>query len=1308
MSELLTTGQTLSIVHSLRQTLREAARQESALRAEHDKELKEIRRRHGLLKERFRRQEAEAKQQALADFESKESKIRALNLSRKLGIQQAAERALATIRQSADQLRSQQKYENQKILLRASREHDAALQSAKRAQQGFQRNLQEEAERFQRLADRSRGLFRGYASWARLLRRQIGNGAGFLSEDSDELAILRSFRETAGDWETELNQLARSLVVRLFAWVRWWLILAGILGVGGGIFLMPAALETLGISWETLAFATAGGCFGVLILYGIGFVFDRRRAKRIAEKFWRAQSLFSRCQECADRSFQKAVERIKRRFQNVESHLEQAWRSADEKAERRLQSGTEKLDAQRERLLRQHERRFQAALDSHRSSGDIAGDEAASELARAEAEETRLEAEVSAQFRNRMSNLSREWQAKTSKFLRALERSRKAGAEVFLDWKPSAWADWTPAVEGAAAARFAELEVNLDCLAEELPQDAQSVWGKRNPLSVPLAVKMPVGEALLFETDDAKSGAEVVSAMNGILLRLLTSSPAGRIALRIFDPAGLGQNFAGLMHLADYDEQIIHRRIWTQADHLDRCLRELTEHMEKVTQMCLRNEYETLAQYNEAAGSIAEKYHFLVVADFPVGFSEAAFRRFQSIVASGPRCGVFLIVHRDLRQPLPDKALEEDLRSHCQWLRLRGGDCEFDGRRWPGLRLRWDALPNAELAVEILRKVGQASVQGGRVEVPFESVAPKADELWSQRADVGVQVPIGRTGASKWQHLTLGKGTQQHVLIAGKTGSGKSTLFHVIATNLALWFGPDQVEFYLVDFKKGVEFQCYARRRLPHARVVAIESDREFGLSVLERVDEELRRRGELFRQRGAQDLAGYHKAAPGETLPRTLVMIDEFQEYFVEEDKVSQNAAALLDRIIRQGRAFGVHVILGSQTLGGAYTLARTTFAQMAVRIALQCDEADACLIMDENNAAPKWLSRPGEGVYNDSGGAPEGNRPFQTVWLSDAERDCQLKQIRQLADKTHWQGNAPFVFEGNAPADIAENTLLTAALKNNPSKTPNKIRAWLGAPNAIKGPTEAVFELQNGSNLLLLGQNQETTFSLILCSLISLAAHYPAKEAQFWILDSIPDHAPHREWIDRLTTMLPHPVRTLKEANLETIMREADAEKRRRETNENTSPAIFLIVIGLQSFKKLRPQDEFAFPTEADEAQSEKPATVFDRIVREGGKLGIRIIATTDTYNNLQRFLNRKTLAEFEMRILLQMSANDSASLIDSAQANQLGLHRALLCHERKGWQETFRPYALPKIDWLAKTKSLLDQRRQQLKTNQPCASQ
>ena len=78
-------------------------------------------------------------------------------------------------------------------------------------------------------------------------------------------------------------------------------------------------------------------------------------------------------------------------------------------------------------------------------------------------------------------------------------------------------------------------------------------------------------------------------------------------------------------------------------------------------------------------------------------------------------------------------------------------------------------------------------------------------------------MPIGRMGATRLQMLRLGKGVAQHALIAGKTGSGKSTLLHALVTNLAMWYSPDEVEFYLVDFKKGVEFKTYADAR-PAAR----------------------------------------------------------------------------------------------------------------------------------------------------------------------------------------------------------------------------------------------------------------------------------------------------------------------------------------------------------------------------------------------------------------------------------------------------------------------------------------------------------
>ena len=322
--------------------------------------------------------------------------------------------------------------------------------------------------------------------------------------------------------------------------------------------------------------------------------------------------------------------------------------------------------------------------------------------------------------------------------------------------------------------------------------------------------------------------------------------------------------------------------------------------------------------------------------------------------------------------------------------------------------LTLDPPAAAEFATREIQKIGAVARAAKRVEVPFEFIAPPRESWWTRDSRAGIDVPLGKAGATKRQHLTLGQGTSQHVLIAGRTGSGKSTLMHALITNLALCYSPDEIDLYLIDFKKGVEFKIYATFGLPHASVVAIESEREFGISVLQRLDLEMRLRADRFRDAGVQDLSGYRNAAGTPPLARILLVVDEFQEFFVEEDRIAQEAALLLDRLVRQGRAFGVHVLLGSQSLGGAFTLARSTLGQMAVRIALQCSEVDSLLILAENNLAAKWLSRPGEAIYNDANGVPEGNHFFQVVWLSDERREDYLKQIRAMGKERRapWRG--------------------------------------------------------------------------------------------------------------------------------------------------------------------------------------------------------------------------------------------------------------------------------------------------------------
>jgi S-DNA-T family DNA segregation ATPase FtsK/SpoIIIE len=144
------------------------------------------------------------------------------------------------------------------------------------------------------------------------------------------------------------------------------------------------------------------------------------------------------------------------------------------------------------------------------------------------------------------------------------------------------------------------------------------------------------------------------------------------------------------------------------------------------------------------------------------------------------------------------------------------------------------------------------------------------------------------------------------------------------------------------------------------------------------------------------------------------------------------------------------------------------------------------------------------------------------------------------------------------------------------------------------------------------------------------------------------------------------------------------AEEMKRRNDALTAEAPVTFLFIHGLQKFNKLKYEEDFGFAA-GDAAAAPNPAALLNNLLSEGTRLGLHVIATCDTYNNVNRFLSRKAISEFEMRVLFQMSANDSASLIDSPKASGLGLHRALFYNEQEGHLETFRPYALPASEWI-----------------------
>jgi len=902
------------------------------------------------------------------------------------------------------------------------------------------------------------------------------------------------------------------------------------------------------------------------------------------------------------------------------------------------------------------------------------------------------------------SRYEESWRALESRWRDGLSGCKAALDEVNAEvdalgprWDDPAWSDRPFPKSIPPVVRVGEVPVRLAELPRGVPADARLREGVPTDFRFPALLPFPDRANLLIEAPrDGRAAA--VGLLQAAMLRLLTSLPPGQVRFTIVDPVGIGRNFGAFMHLADIDEALVTNQVWTEPRQIEERLADLSAHMEKVTQKYLRNEYATLGEYNAVAGEVAEPYRVLVIADYPAAFDDKAAARLAAIAAGGVSCGVLTLVAVDPERPLPAGASLDDLRPGAASFAWDGSRLAWSDPDFGDFPLTFDTPPPADATNRLIQRAGAASRDARRVEVSFEFIAPPDDGWWTRDSRTGIDIPLGKSGATKRQHLTLGHGTSQHVLIAGRTGSGKSTLMHALITNLALNYSPDEVDLYLIDFKKGVEFKVYATNELPHASVVAIESEREFGVSVLQRLDDEMRVRGERFRDAGVQDLNGYRNSPGSQPLPRALLIVDEFQEFFVEDDKVAQEAARLLDRLVRQGRAFGVHILLGSQSLGGAQTLPRTTLGQMAVRVALQCSEADAHLILSESNNAAKLLSRPGEAVYNDANGAAEGNHFFQVVWLGDDRREAYLEQLSALArDRPPVLKRTPIVFEGDAPADLSRNPQLGGFL-DAPAwpDSPRSALAWLGDPVAIKEATAALVRRQGGNHVLIVGQNPEAALGVMTSALLSLAAQFPPagsdtvrSGARFAVLDGTPEDEPRAEYLSRVARSLPHPVATGGWNDTARILGDLAREVARRQQPDADGPEVFLFVNDLARFRDLRKRaDDFSFSRRDDEDAT--PADQLGTLLREGPGAGVHVILWCDSVNNLNRSFDHQALREFEMRVLFQMSQTDSGHLLDAPHASKLGNNRALFYSEEQNRLEKFRPYGLPSDELLARARS------------------
>ncbi|GAA8541654.1 hypothetical protein KYTH14_02460 [Helicobacter pylori] len=440
-----------------------------------------------------------------------------------------------------------------------------------------------------------------------------------------------------------------------------------------------------------------------------------------------------------------------------------------------------------------------------------------------------------------------------------------------------------------------------------------------------------------------------------MLMRLLSSAPLVQLEVILVDALSLGSIFNLARRLLDKDNDFIYqRRILTESKEIEEALKHLYEYLKVNLQEKLAG-FRDFVHYNEdATDPLPLKALFLSGVD---ALSQNALYYLEKIMRFGSKNGVLSFVN--LESEKSNKSAE-DLKRYAEFFKDR---TSFERLKYLSVEVINDHGIQSKHMQDFADKIKAYYEKKKAVKRELKDLQ-KDEKFWTESSQFKVSVPVGWDINHKEVCFEIG-GVQNHTLICGCSGSGKSNFLHVLIQNLAFYYAPNEVQLFLLDYKEGVEFNAYTNPTiLEHARLVSVAGSVGFGVGFLSWLCKEMQERANLFKQFNVKDLSDYRKH--GE-MPRLIVVIDEFQVLFNDNfSKGKESVDQSLNTLLKKGRSYGVHLILATQTMRDG-KIDSSIKAQIANRIALPMDADDSTKILDDDVACE--IQKP-EAIFNNNGG--------------------------------------------------------------------------------------------------------------------------------------------------------------------------------------------------------------------------------------------------------------------------------------------------------------------------------------------------
>lgn len=754
--------------------------------------------------------------------------------------------------------------------------------------------------------------------------------------------------------------------------------------------------------------------------------------------------------------------------------------------------------------------------------------------------------------------------------------------------------------------------------------------------------------------------------VNSLVGRLMASSSPGKLNVAMID----AEEMDGTCDVFKFLNRNIFQ-ILARPEDIRKYLDEKERHIGNIIQNLLLGSVKSLYDYNQAKEN-KEPYHVIVIEDFPIGFNSESLSLLQKILKNGVRAGVnvIMLVNEDKIDSSEDTRKAYNSSNMGQLERI----CSVYDLTKNNEQIDFDSFTE-----EHLRKIVQYVNSGVEIRkeeaILFADYMTNQSEWWQRRSAKYIEIPFGVSEDRQIQKLKITQESGQNsAVVIGIPGSGKSVFLHALICNAAINYSPDELNMYLIDFS-GVEFNSYALHNLPHARVIAPEAEREFGLSILNELVEEGARRMELCRNNDVSNIVDLKAKNPSLHIPRLLVIIDEFQKIFeIENDLISREANAKIHTIIQEFRKFGINLVLATQKLPSSSILPKDLIAN---RVVFKSSPADfsSLISLPINGKVPQLHT--GECIYNSESGSPYDNHKVQGFLVTKHDIDKLLNQISEFSDNLHYKRKHDMVvFRGNDLPEFRNRRV--ARCHQTPSNMPESIGIYLGESISIhETDVCAILRKESANNILILGGESHVAQRIAYYATISASTAHTDQSATFVTLNFMRREDTLNEELQSVFESLPFSSQIVSKTAeiVETLTAIKDEIDERRKDEERPQDHIYL---SIYAFQLARMFDKGG--RRGDDVS--ESGMLLDYILKNGPAVGVFTIMQCDNWDNLSRIGN--PLSSFTYRVALQMTENDSNKIAGSSIASKLyvfnrpsSVFRAYFRDNNRNINIKFKPY-------------------------------